>query len=142
MSATSAFAQVEEVLRNDGILLTYLAGGLYSGVKVNDITRQSNPEAFDEFAELKPIAILREESLARVAPYVDTARYFLNIWFYQQFGTAEISLARDRVFFLLNNKVLNDAWTVDHINDLLGLEIPDVSLGAIMSRYQVMVKRG
>lgn len=138
----SAFAAILAALQGDSALAAILTGGLYDGVAVQDISRQATPNAFDEWAEMKPCGILKPESQSPTGPHPDGARLFVALWLYQQRGAAEIDAARERAYRVLHRAKLAGMWDVRHANDVLGAEVAALDVPVIMSRYVATVNRG
>jgi len=141
----TAFATILAALAGDATLAAILTGGLYDGTEVNDISRQATPAAYDEYSELKPCAIVKPETQAPAGPHPDGSRLYVTVWFYQQNGSTAIDLARVRAYHLLHRTTLAGSgglWDVQHVNDLLGIEMQALGVPAIMSRYVATVNRG
>lgn len=145
----SAFATILAALQGDTQLAGILAGGVYDGTEINDISRQATPAAYDEYSELLPCAIVKPETQTPAGPHPDSSRLFVTIWFYQQSGSAAIDAARVRAYHLLHRATLagssgpgDGLWDVRHVNDLLGIEMQALGVPAIMSRYAATVNRG
>jgi len=138
----SGYAAILAALQGDAALGTILTGGLYDGVAVDDISRQTTPSAYDEWGEMKPCAILKPETQAPVGPHPDGARLFVALWFYQQRGAAQIDAARERAYQVLHRATLAGSWDVRHANDVLGTEVAALGVPVIMSRYVATVNRG
>lgn len=140
----SAFAAILQALQADTALTTILTGGLYDGVAIQDITRQATPDAFDEWGEMKPCAILKPESQAPAGPHAHGARLFVALWLYQQHGGAEIDAVRERAYQVLHRSQLaggGGLWDVRHANDVLGAEVQGLDAPMVMSRYVATVNR-
>ena len=141
----TAFATIFAALEGDAVLSATLTGGLYDGTMVNDISRQATPAAYDDYSELKPCAIVKPETQAPAGPHPDGSRLFVTVWFYQQSGSAAIDAGRVRAYQLLHRATLAGSgglWDVQHVNDLLGMEMQALGVPAIMSRYVATVNRG
>ena len=141
----SAYAAILAALQSDAQLSAILTGGLYDGAEVADISRQATPAAYDDNCELKPCAILKPETQAPAGPHPDSSRLFVTVWFYQQSGSAAIDAGRVRAYQLLHRTTLagsDGLWDVQHVNDLLGIEMQALGVPAIMSRYVATVNRG
>lgn len=138
----SGYAAILAALQGDAALGTILTGGLYDGVAVDDISRQTTPSAYDEWGEMKPCAILKPETQAPVGPHPDGARLFVALWLYQQSGAAEIDAGRERAYRVLHRQTLAGMWDVRHANDILGGEVQGLDLPFIMSRFVATVNRG
>jgi len=137
----SAFTDIFQALQDDAALTALLPGGLYDGIAVQDISRQATPDAYDEWDEMKPCALLKPESQVPTGPHPDGARLFVTLWLYQQSGAAEIDAARERAYQVLHRAVLAGMWEVRHANDVLGAEVQGLDVSVIMSRYAATVNR-
>jgi hypothetical protein len=138
----TAFAAIFAALQGDAPLTALLPGGLYDGVAVQDISRQETPDAYNEWGEMKPCAILKPETQAPTGPHRDGARLFVTLWLYQQRGAAEIDAARERAYQVLHRATLAGMWDVRHANDVLGTEVAALGVPTIMSRFVATVNRG
>jgi len=141
----SAFAAVLDTLQNDAQLAAILTGGLYSGLEMSDITRQSAPAAFDEFAEMRPCGLLKVETVTPWGPHPDTAREYLVLWLYAQRDVAAINTARERAYRLLHRQQLSTAagiFDVRHADDVVAIEVAALDVPAIASRFVATVNRG
>lgn len=137
---------IYERLTGDAMLMSILIGGLYKGEETNSISRQNTPAAYDEFAEIKPCALIKEESITPWGPHHDSARSYVTIWFYQRYGYASIKAARKRIYNLLHRQRVTASdgsglWQIEHANDLTSLEAPGMEASMEMSRYMVYVER-
>ncbi len=138
----TAYAAILNALQSDAALTALLPGGLYDGVAVGDISRQTTPNAFNEWGEMLPCAILKPESQAPAGPHPDGARLFVTLWLYQQSGAAEIDAGRERAYRVLHRQTLAGMWDVRHANDILGAEVAALDVPVIMSRFVATVNRG
>ena len=138
----SAFAAILQALQGDAALMALLTGGLYDGQVVTDISRQATPNAYNEWGELEPCAILKPESEAPAGPHPHGARLFVTLWMYQQFGAAAIDAARERAYHVLHRQRLAGMWDVRHAGDVLGAEVQGLDTPVTMSRFAAMVNRG
>lgn len=138
----SAFAAILQALQADTALAGILTGGLYDGLQVQDISRQTTPDAYDEWGELKPVGMLKPESQAPAGPHPDGSRLFVTLWLYQQIGSAEIDAGRERAYQVLHRRTLAGMWEVRHANDILGAEAPGLDTPVTMSRFVATVNRG
>lgn len=140
----SAYGALQDVLAGDATLLALLPGGVYDGMEVKEITRQSTPAAYDAFGEVLPCAIIKPETQTPWGPHPDSSRLYVAIWFYAQNDYSGIDAGRQRVYTLLHRQQLSaivGIYEVIHANDLLGIEIQGLDLAAIMSRYMLTVQR-
>ena len=136
---------VVETLEGDGTLTGLLTAGIYTGV---EISRQETPDAFDEFRELLPCALVALDTTAPFGPHVDSANVFVRIHLYQQHGVDVIEQARRRVYALLHRVKLEPAageeagcWNVFHVGDVLDVEDPGLEASMAVSRFQAVVRR-
>lgn len=140
----SAFTALYATLSADASLLALLPGGFYDGLAVKDITRQATPDAYDEYGEVIPCAIVKPETITPFGPHRDSARLYVAIWFYEQNNHTAIDAARERVYALLHRQqIATDAgiYEVTHATDILGAEVQELSAAMIMSRYVLTVQR-
>ncbi len=138
----SAYAAILAALQADAALAGILTGGLYDGLQVQDISRQTTPDAYDEWGELKPAGLLRPESQTPAGPHPDGSRLFVTLWLYQQSGSAAIDAGRERAYQVLHRQTLAGMWEVRHANDILGAEVPGLDTPVTMSRFVATVNRG
>lgn len=137
----SAVGKIVDVLRADAPLLDLLPGGIHQA----EISRQTTPQAFDAYSEVRPCAHVRAEIITPTGPHKRSARLFVLAWFYQQAGYDYISKARARVFELLHKQrftAQDEAiYEISHADDLLEAEDPGLNVSMERSRYQVMIQR-
>lgn len=125
--------EILAVLQADGQLNTYLSGGVYD----REITRQKTPGAFDANLEVKPCAVIRQETEAPVGPHETSARAFITIYFYGN-DNASLNAAREHVFALLHRqKIGSGVWQVEHADDVLDQIDDGLRCGMCISRYQI-----
>ena len=134
---------ITTLLQGDSQLTAILTGGVYHAAEVS---RQATPDAYDEWRELKPCALVRQETLTPWGPYEHSGRLFVTIWFYQRAGYDAIEAARKRVYDLLHRKRIapesgEGCWDVVHVNDLLDQEDPGLGVPMAMSRYVATIQR-
>ena len=140
----SAYTAILAALQGDTQLSAILTGGLYDGLAVTDISRQATPDAYDEWQELKPVGLLKPESLAPAGPHPHGARLFVTLWLYQQAGSAAIDAGRERAYQVLHMSQLAGSgglWDVRHAGDVLGAEVQALGVPVIMSRFVATVNR-
>lgn len=124
-------------LTADSTLTNILTGGIY---RAKEISRQTTPGAYDANMEIRPCALVRQESAVPVAPHHNSARVIVTIWFYQRDGYTAIEAARARVYTLLHRtKVVG--WDVRHSNDLIDMEDPALNIPMAVSRYACTINR-
>lgn len=137
----SAVGKIADVLQADATLAALLTGGVHEA----EISRQTTPGAFNEFAELKPCATVRAETMTPWGPHERSARLYVLVWFYQQTGYAEIAAARRRVYDLLHRQrfVATDEriYDVVHTDDLLETDEPALNVSMERSRFMATVQR-
>lgn len=124
-------------LTDDDTLMATLTGGVY---RAKEISRQATPDAYDTNLEIKPCALLRQESVTPIAPHHDSARAIITVWFYQRSGYDAIEAARARVYALLHRTQVV-GWDVRHSNDLVDMEDPALGLPMAVSRYVCTINR-
>lgn len=125
------------VLTTDAMLTGILTGGIY---RAKEISRQTTPAAYDANRELRPCALVRQETTTPWGPHDHSGRVYVTVWFYQRDGYAQIEAARARVYALLHRTNIV-GWDVRHINDLLDMADPALHVPMAMSRYQCTVNR-
>lgn len=128
------------LLATDTALTSLLPGGIHNGLTVHEISRQNTPAAFDANNELKPCVLVKPETQTPWGPNRDSARLYVQLFFYQRFGYGSIEGAADRVYELLHRARITPTngdgmAEIHHADDLRGME--DQALGAalITSRY-------
>lgn len=135
------------VLQADATLTSLLTGGIYDYKDVKEISREFTPDAYDEYLELKPTALVREESTVPGGPLRDSATIWIAIFFYQRAGYDIIQQARHRTYQLLHRSQPisldpnHSFFEIRHANDLSGQE--DIALNASLeqSRYEGIIQR-
>lgn len=132
-------AEIVTLLQGDAQLATALPGGVH---RVAEISRQTTPGAYDANKELKPCALVRQETATPWGPHPDSGRLYVTIWFYQRVGYDNIEAARQRVYALLHRVKLSDGfYEIRHANDLLDQEDPGLNVSMSMSRYVATIER-
>lgn len=131
---------IYNLLVADATLASLLTGGVHNGLTVHEISRQNTPAAFDANKELKPCVLVKPETQTPWGPNRDSARLYVQLFFYQRFGYGSIEEAANRAYQLLHRARLTPAGgdgmaEILHADDLRGME--DQALGAAMitSRY-------
>lgn len=121
-------------------LTTILTGGLHAGL---EITRQKTPAAFDGNGEVMPCVLVRDGVSGPVEPHPDGARGYVDMYFYQYQGSAQITSARLRVYQLLHrqNAGIAGVWEFRHVNDVAVTEDPALNCNLAMSQYMVYLNR-
>jgi hypothetical protein len=141
----SALVTALQVLQADAALEAILTGGIYNGLLVPEITRQSAPAAYDEFAELLPCGLVQVESASPWGPHADSGRIYLVVWLYAQHDYEALDAARDRIYQLLHREQLSSAdgiYDCRHANDVMGAEMVALGVPTMLSRYVITVERG
>lgn len=142
----SAFSAIVAALQDDATLDGMLTGGIYDGLLVSDVSRQATPNAYDEFGELLPCALVKLESTSPAGPLHDSARTFVTVWLYAQHDLEVIEPARERVYRVLHRQKVGAAadgvFEVRHANDVLGAEVQGLDHPMILSRFAATVWRG
>lgn len=130
---------IVDLLKNDTELAATLTGGVWRAV---EISRQATPGAYDANKELKPCALVRQETETPWGPYEHSARLYVTVWFYQRNGYEAIEAARQRVYTLLHRQRIADGnWGIEHASDLLDSEDPGLGVPMAMSRYVATIRR-
>ena len=136
---------IEEIvglLQGDSQLAAILPGGVWRAV---EISRQATPDAYDEWHELRPCALVKGEGQTPWGPHRDSSRLYVTVWFYQQGGYDAIEAARKRVYALLHKTRLTPAeggcYEIVHVNDLIDQEDAALGVPMAMSRYMATVQR-
>lgn len=135
---------VVTALKNDATLAALLTGGVYDQLVVNEISRQSTPDAYDEDGELLPCALVSGESATPWGPMRDSGRIYFLVWLYQMPGAVAIEDARTRVYTLLHRQKLSTTagiYGITHANDVLGIDVTQLSAQGIQSRFVATVQR-
>jgi hypothetical protein len=129
---------ITALLQNDAMLTAILTGGVHHA---QEISRQTTPAAFDANKELKPCALIKQETATPWGVHRDSGRLYVVIYFYDRHGYTNIEAARQRVYHLLHRVKVESSYEVRHANDVLDRE--DEVLGAAMtiSRYVVTMER-
>lgn len=135
---------VVDLLQNDAALTAILTGGVHRAV---EISRQATPDAYDQRRELRPCALVKQETATPWGPHDHSGRLYLAIWFYDRTGYTAIDAARKQVYQLLHRTKLapsdgSGCYDIRHANDLLDQEEPDLGAAMAMSRYVATVQRG
>ena len=141
----SALSAIVGVLQNDATLAGLLTGGIYDGLSVVDVSRQATPDAFDEWQELLPCALVKAESATPWGPLPDGGRLYVMVWLYEQHEFVSIEAARQRVYALLHRQKVSTAdgvFDVRHADDVLGAEVAALGVPTIASRFVATVWRG
>ena len=129
---------IVQLLQADAQLMAALPGGVHRAV---EISRQATPGAYDEWRELLPCALVRQETATPWGPYEHSARLYVTVWFYQRSGYDSIEVARKRVYALLHRQRIADGnWGIEHANDLLDSEDTGLGVPMAMSRYVATIQ--
>ncbi len=134
------------LLAADATLTSLLTGGVHNGITAHEISRQNTPAAFDANKELLPCVLVKPEAQTPWGPNRDSARLYVQMFFYQRFGYGSIEAAANRVYQLLHRARFateggDGMAEIHHADDLRGME--DQALGAalVMSRYVGHIRR-
>lgn len=129
---------ITALLQNDATLAAILTGGVY---RAQEISRQATAAAFDGNKELKPCALVKQETATPWGVHRDSGRLYVVIYFYDRHGYTNTEAARRRVYALLHRVKVTGSYEVRHANDVLDQE--DEPLGAAMavSRFVVTMER-
>lgn len=131
-------------LQADGTLTSTLTGGIHRAV---EISRQATPTAFDGNGEIKPCALLKQETATPWGPHDDSGRLYVVVYFYERSGYTNIEAARKRVYALLHRAKLTPVdgsgnYDLRHANDLIDIEDQALNVPMALSRYVATVQRG
>ena len=129
-----------DLLAADITLASILTGGIHDGTDAQEISRQNTPSAFDANQELKPCVLVKAETQTPWGPNRDSARLYVQLFFYQRFGYAAIEAAADRCYQLLHRSrptPENGDGMAEllHADDLRGMEDQALNAAMIISRY-------
>lgn len=129
-----------DLLAADATLTNILTGGIHNGTNVQEISRQNTPSAFDANKELKPCVLVKAETQTPWGPTRDSARLYVQFYFYQRFGYAAIEAAANRVYRLLHRSRPTPAngdgmAELLHADDLRCMEDQAMNAAMIISRY-------
>lgn len=129
---------ITALLQTDAPLTAILTGGVH---RAQEISRQTTPTAFDANKELKPCALVKQETATPWGVHRDSGRLYVVIYFYDRHGYTNIEAARQRVYALLHRVKVTGSYEVRHADDVLDQE--EESLGAAMavSRFVVTMER-
>jgi hypothetical protein len=131
---------VKAILAADATFLAAATGGIYAG---GQISRQLTPNAFDANSEIKPCALVNEETAATIGPFTDAALTMVRIFFYQRIGYDSIDAMMERAFALLQqDKPGGGYWQIDWENDVKDQIDQALGCSLAMSRYSATIARG
>lgn len=105
---------VKAVLEADATLIGLLTGGFYAGGTIN---RQDTPGAFDANSEILPCLLVNAGTTTPAGPFKDSARDFVDVYFYQRSGYDVIDQAIERVYALLHRQKIGSGWEMLHFAD-------------------------
>ena len=136
-------AAIVALLQADTTLLALLTGGVH---RAQEISRQGTPSAFDTNKEIKPCALVKQETATPWGPYEHSGRLYIIVWFYQRAGYDAIEQARQRVYTLLHRQQISPVggggcWDVSHVNDVLDQEDSTLGTAMTVSRYVATIRR-
>lgn len=132
-------------LTGDATLMAVLTGGVH---RAPEISRQATPAAFDTYAEIKPCALVKQETTAPFGPHEKSARAFVRIHLYERAGYTSIEAARHRIFSLLDGARVAatsgeevGVWEIAHVGDVVDATDQALDVPMSVSRFQVVVNR-
>lgn len=130
------------LLQGDSTLSGILSGGVYYA---KEISRQSTPDAFNQWQELEPCALVKRETQTPWGPHDHSARLYIMVYLYAQLGYTEINQAIARIYDLLHRQKIapgsGGCWQIVHANDLLDMEDPELGVAMATSRYVATISR-
>lgn len=133
--------EIRNYLAADAELAAILTGGIYATIEVS---RQDTPDAFDEYEELLPAALVKLETTTSAQRRISAEQTFLVLYFYANTYEA-IEAAAARSFGLLNEQRVSVAgrkiWTIEHVEDRAGLTDPVMNCPMVYSRYRIVSQR-
>ncbi len=130
--------QVMTALTGDATLVATLTGGIYDGRTVMDVSRQGTPDAYDDYLELLPTALVRASTETPFGGVEYGHRLYFSVWLYARASFAALETARLRIFTLLHRQQLAGAtglFEIRHDADLLGLEAPGIEAAMVVCNY-------
>lgn len=127
-----------------------LTGGVWRQDEVGHIARENTPDAFDEFREVRPCALISNPQEVVDGPFRGrAARLPVRIYFYERYGASSIDAAINEVFSLLNDQQLcpvgaaySGAWLVRYVDTTAQTEDETIRATLKISTYSVSVIRG
>lgn len=140
-----ALGAMANTLMADAGLAALLPGGLYDGRTVQEISRQTTPNAYDEWQEVRPCGLIRAETQTPWGPLHDGSRLYVTVWLYAQGDYAALDAARGRIYALLHRQqVHTDAgiFEVRHASDMAGMEAAGMPAAMSVCRYYATILRG
>ena len=115
----SFLSDVYTLLSEDEDLMELLTGGIYTGEDMQEITRQTAPEAFDDDKKIKPCALIKLGTELKGQVYLRSVQTPFMIYFYQFTGYDVINDANARAYDLLNEVQVGDkVWNIEYENTL------------------------
>ena len=130
---------IKTVLEADTALMSLLTGGIHVNT---EITRQETPTAFDDNGELKPCALINEETELPIGPYIYGVQTPAVIYIYQRDGIDVIMPANDKIYALLHNqKIGSKTWNVIYQSSIKNQRDIALNCPMIISRYLAIQER-
>lgn len=106
-------ADIQTVLEADDDLMDILTGGVHTDVE--EINRQSTPDAFDANGEIQPCALIKLGNEFKISDTRRAVRTPITIYFYQRQGYDSTRPAMDLTHDLLNEQKIGDGvWNIEY----------------------------
>lgn len=135
-------------LSEDASLLAMLPGGLYASWEHRLISRETTPDAFDEYAVPRPAGLMiagTEVPILSGPPGAARLTFSVTVQQGEGTGTDAIDQARARVYQLLHRWWGGNDWGVYWDQDILNFwenAMEVVWVQSHISRYYAMTQRG
>lgn len=135
---------IYNLLAGDAALMAALTGGLHVS---SEISRQTTPSAYDGNGELRPCALLKQETGTPWGPHEHSGRLYLVVYFYDRASQTAIETARKRAYALLHRIKLTPSdgsgnYEIVHADDVLDAEDTEIGAAMAVSRFVATVQRG
>ncbi len=136
-------AAIVALLQADTTLLALLTGGVH---RAQEISRQGTPSAFDTNKEIKPCALVKQETATPWGVHQDSGRLYVVLYFYERSGYTSIEAARVWVYAMLHRSQVTPVggggcYEIRHESDLLDQEDPSLGAAMVVSRYVATIQR-
>ncbi len=106
---------IKSTLEANAPLMELLTGGIFNNIE--EISKQSAKDAFDEFKEILPCALIKFPNEIPAGPYLTSVRTSFVIYFYQYSGYSIIEPAMGMAFEILNEmKIGSKVWNIEFNN--------------------------
>lgn len=144
MSENTALQAIANKLRNDATFSGLMTGGIYDEItnEVDEIGRQTTPNAFNANGELLPCCLVKTETITNLDALDTSARMFVLVIVYQQYGKATMRSAVNRAYNVLHRQCVTSGgvWDCRHADDIPS-EDPNLNAYMVMSRYATTLNR-